>query len=366
MHTLLLTIICCFLVHLTLAQAPFGDPGQHTPVLKSENTSGFGFYEYLPQDFDPDSDEKYPLLIFLHGLGENGNGENELSRVIRSGPPKYVENGEHFQGIIISPQHANDHWSGCFTHQEVKPIYDYLVANYPVDTNQVNLTGLSCGAIGGFGVLQQYPELFQKALFIAGNGNNFANEHPDFLTTYDTKLWIVHGLDDNTVGAWGSINPASALDGIDYDIPSTDFNKEFNGTEWVDFTAMPTEQMALTLYDNVGHNSWDRTYSGAAGLNAMEWLIGRAGLVTGFTHVAVNDLSPHAVPNPSTGRVSLENISSATADITIQDAQGHVLQQLEEANTHEQLDLTNYAAGLYLIHIKSATDSWTLRIMKTN
>ncbi|HEX2474404.1 MAG TPA: hypothetical protein VHK01_06655, partial [Lacipirellulaceae bacterium] len=43
---------------------------------------------FTPQDYQAEG-EPWPLLLFLHGLGECGN--NELARVKVHGPPKLVD-----------------------------------------------------------------------------------------------------------------------------------------------------------------------------------------------------------------------------------------------------------------------------------
>jgi hypothetical protein len=65
---------------------PFGAiPGQQVAVRKDSQSPGLplGFYIYLPPDYDPSN--TYPLVIWLHGHGQKGNGTTELSRVISSG-----------------------------------------------------------------------------------------------------------------------------------------------------------------------------------------------------------------------------------------------------------------------------------------
>ena len=50
-----------------------GQPPTHTakfsPALHSNIN---GFWEYLPRDYDADISTSYPLLIYLHGAGDQG------------------------------------------------------------------------------------------------------------------------------------------------------------------------------------------------------------------------------------------------------------------------------------------------------
>ena len=47
--------------------------------------------------------EGWPLMLFLHGLGECGN---DINRVKKHGPPKLIENGKRFP-FSISDFHLN-------------------------------------------------------------------------------------------------------------------------------------------------------------------------------------------------------------------------------------------------------------------
>ncbi len=45
--------------------------------IKEHRTEGdrqIGYLEYLPPDFNLESPNKHPILFFLHGIGEKGDG----------------------------------------------------------------------------------------------------------------------------------------------------------------------------------------------------------------------------------------------------------------------------------------------------
>src|SRR5689334_7231850 len=66
--------------------------GVQTPVEKGTTSSAFGYYVYTPGNFD--NKKSYPLLIFLHGKGERGNGTTELSKVLNTGIPKIIKDNK--------------------------------------------------------------------------------------------------------------------------------------------------------------------------------------------------------------------------------------------------------------------------------
>ena len=75
------------------AQASYGNAGDHTPVMLENSTAPYGYYEYLPVNFNPKSGVKYPVILFYHGMGERGNGNSDLNKVLVHGPPKLIEKG---------------------------------------------------------------------------------------------------------------------------------------------------------------------------------------------------------------------------------------------------------------------------------
>src|SRR6478609_1699347 len=78
---------------LALGQANPNQTAKVTPCCWPY--SGGGFLQYLPPDYNSNTD-KYPLMIFLHGLGEKGNGTTDIWRVAANGVPKIINGGYNF------------------------------------------------------------------------------------------------------------------------------------------------------------------------------------------------------------------------------------------------------------------------------
>src|SRR5437868_1649905 len=78
-----------------------------TPRFFSISSNTNGFYEYLPPGYTPGG-AKFPLIVFVHGIGESGNGSPaELPKVLLNGPPNIAAAGGYgstYKFIIISPQ----------------------------------------------------------------------------------------------------------------------------------------------------------------------------------------------------------------------------------------------------------------------
>lgn len=113
---------------------------------------------YKPTSYNSTS-TRYPLIIFLHGMGESNPPLSNIFNNSTSGGPAYLiehagwpntftnpKDGQSYEPIVLSPQAAGSGWS-TFGAQ-LDWIIRYMVANYRVDSNRIYLTGLSAGGAG--------------------------------------------------------------------------------------------------------------------------------------------------------------------------------------------------------------------------
>ncbi|MFY1824558.1 dienelactone hydrolase family protein [Myxococcus fulvus] len=209
----------------------------------------FGYWEYLPLGYDDNPTATYPLVVFLGGEGQAGNGGiadlNGLERLMGpTAPPRLVRDGRHFPFILISPQRFNAYWPA----DRIDHVIEFAKSHYRVDTNRIYLTGLSAGAIVTWTYAALYPHKLAAIVPIAGNGNGV-----NVCNLWDVPVWAFHGTADNVVSQWGSIDPVNKL--------NTVCNPRAN------------PPAKLTLYQGVGHDSWSRTYSGSAGHDIYTWML---------------------------------------------------------------------------------------------
>ncbi|MHC4212193.1 MAG: hypothetical protein ACYSWP_02360, partial [Planctomycetota bacterium] len=61
---------------------------------------------YLPRDYG-DKNVKWPLMMFLHGVGNRGTN---INKVKTSGVPKVVACDKEFDFILVAPQGHEDEW----------------------------------------------------------------------------------------------------------------------------------------------------------------------------------------------------------------------------------------------------------------
>ncbi len=213
-------------------------------------TAPQGFYQYVPPGYP--AGVKWPLLVALHGVGENGNGQSELGNVIDVGIGKLLANDAWPNDrpfVVLVPQHPG---GGCPSASEIHAFMSWALASYAIDPRYVYLTGLSCGAIGSWAYLDQQLDS-QIAAFVpvAGDGKSAWNDKGCELAK--VAIWAFHGDADGTVDVSGTNVP---LDGL-ASCPSP-----------------PAKEIKKTIYPGVGHNSWDMTYDLSAGHDIYTWMLG--------------------------------------------------------------------------------------------
>ena len=126
----------------------------------------------VPSDHDP-AKEQLPVIVFLHGAGEVGDGyELSVQRVRVHGIPKLFGADADYGGlrvITVSPQCPEGFIWDQVTFQ-TKEFIDAVVEQFNGDRSHIALTGLSMGGFGTWNLLTTYPDAFRCAAPICGGG----------------------------------------------------------------------------------------------------------------------------------------------------------------------------------------------------
>jgi predicted peptidase len=225
-------------------------PGKQVARPKGTTTSAQGFLEYLPPGYEDGVPR--PLLLFLHGFGENGNGSaGDLNKLPFNGPPRLISQGQWPASrpfIVLSPQHGG---GDCQPAGEVDAFLTWALANYRVDTKRVYITGLSCGAYGLWDYLgNKKGQVVTAVVPICGDGRGAWNKAKCGLG--EVAIWGFHGDADPQVPVAGTRDAMNNI--IACPMP-------------------PRKEAKVTIYPGVGHDSWGRTYDGSAGHDIYGWLL---------------------------------------------------------------------------------------------
>ena len=106
----------------------------------------------------------YPVILFLHGLGEAG-GDGVKPTAVGLGPA-VARRRETFPFLVVFPQVGGD-WKGRRPAQYALAVLDDTLADYPADEDRVSLTGISTGGYGVWNVAGRYPDRFVAAVPVA-------------------------------------------------------------------------------------------------------------------------------------------------------------------------------------------------------
>ena len=254
------------------------------------------YFVYLPKGYHSSSPKKWPLMLFLHGNGERGDGNKELDFVLHHGPiyEAWVQKKE-LPFIIISPQLPMfDQEQEYMTKRKLSHVPKRLINGVParpkqfdtpnpmvrnssitdmtqlkqrfpqgwekveldlvnilnsvkrayqVNQQKVYLTGLSYGGAGTWHMASKYPEKFAAIVPVVGWG------HPDKMSPiakYKIPTWAFAAGRDRAVG-------------IEYFYAGIDKLTQLGHTD-----------VRFTVHEDMGHDAWTRVYQSS---DLYAWLL---------------------------------------------------------------------------------------------
>ena len=209
------------------AQVPLSLEKPVTKVFKIK------YLLYLPKEYGKDANEKWPLILFLHGAGESGD---DLEKVKVHGPPKLAAQGKEIPFIVVSPQSARGGWDA----ETLDVLLNEVTGKYSVDPDRIIVTGLSMGGFGTWNLAMEFPNRFAAIAPICGGGLAARARRIRHIPT-----WVFHGAKDNVVPLKASQDMVDALKAAGAD-------------------------PKFTIYPEAGHDSWTEAYNDKA---LWEWFL---------------------------------------------------------------------------------------------
>jgi predicted peptidase len=214
--------------------SPAAGPIQSVHKLDKKVDLRLDYLLYLPRDYE--RKDAWPLLLFLHGAGERGSN---IEKVKEHGPPKLVERGTEFPFIIVSPQcPEGEAWN--WKLKSLSVLLDEVTTHYKVDPDRIYVTGLSMGGFGTWALAAYTPNRFAAIIPICGGG-----ELSSIRRLKNLPIWAFHGAKDPIVPVERS-------------------------QELMDALKVAHGNMKLTIYHDVGHDSWTATYDNP---EIYKWLL---------------------------------------------------------------------------------------------
>ncbi len=253
---------------------------------------------YLPAGWRADGERRWPLLVFLHGDGERGDGRQDLDWVLVHGPlyeawvqrrelpfvivapqlplfgrdltvdyirdrdpasiPRRLAAGvpprpaafptpEPMTGAVaaetvpLPPEGPPDGWPRC--EADLLTLVELAGERYRADPRRVYLTGLSYGGFGSWHLAARHPDRFAAIAPVAGWG------HPELAVP----------IADRRLPVWAFAG------GRDPAVPVRFFYPGLNELE-----RRGHPDVRFTIHEDSGHDVWKRVY---AGEDLYAWLL---------------------------------------------------------------------------------------------
>jgi len=213
--------------------------------LTASNGVFIGFWEYKPPTYNTNPSAKFPLIIFLHGIGERGDGTSTLNSVLNVGIPRNIHygltdmtfnyNGTQQSFLVLSPQLSYNYgnWQPFYIDAMIK----HAKQNLRVDTNRIYLTGLSLGGGGVWNYATSSPAAARGLAAIAPicatcDWSSLCN-----IAQNNLPVWAFHAMDDGVVGVGCT---QAAVNGI--------------------LACSPAVAPLTTYYPTGNHWIWDQVY----------------------------------------------------------------------------------------------------------
>ena len=264
----------------------------HSPVTDSRRE----YFVYLPVAYEKRKEKAWPVILFLHGNGQRGNGLDDLDFVLRHGPlmeawiqrrdlpfimispqlpvfgeqeaiddrknhvrPSRLERGvpERNYGYPSSlpiqrtdsedfPEGAHstyDPYSEPATlptgwnslDEELIFILDQVLEDFRADPGRVYLTGISLGGFGAFHLAAKYPARWAAMATVVGTGRP---EDAQKLADARLPIWMFGGGKDTVVKPHWLFDMARALEEAGH------------------------PALRFTVHEDMDHDAWKRVYEG--------------------------------------------------------------------------------------------------------
>ncbi len=170
------------------------------------NGSGMNYRLFVPPQYDVG--QNWPVILFLHGLGETGT-DNEAQLDNRANGAMDLVDGTNLAlspSFMVAPQTPVSNWGDAVRQSQLTDILNDLEAEFAIDPDRIYVTGLSMGGNGTWATVATAPGRYAAAVPLCGWANQASA--PSLI---QLPIWNFHAANDPTVGVAGSRNMIAAL-----------------------------------------------------------------------------------------------------------------------------------------------------------
>lgn len=163
----------------------------------SDEQGNHPYVVFVPKDYS--AEEKWPVVLFLHGAGEKGT---DGIRPLSVGLGTALEAHPDKKFLAIFPQcedllqrHLTCWLAGSDDGERALRILKQVEQDFSIDPQRRVLSGWSMGGFGAWSLAAAHPELWSGVLTLSGG----QTEEPlslAKLAEYKIPVWAIHGEDD--------------------------------------------------------------------------------------------------------------------------------------------------------------------------
>ena len=230
------------------------------PVYKSVyyniNSNVAGFMQAVPARYNLTT-KKYPLIVFIHGIGELGTGPTRLNccglprhLATKTFPANFRVNGVNYSFLVIAPQ-----FKVRPSAAQVQSVIDYAKRRWRVDPTRVYVAGMSMGGGSTWDWSSVYGQNAAAIVPVCGGTKPSANNTRG-VASKNLPIWGLYSTRDQLVPiSWGR----DFFRLIDAKNPSF------------------ASRTKLTVWTDASHNTtWARAFNPktkVGGMNIYEWML---------------------------------------------------------------------------------------------
>lgn len=175
------------------------------PVTYNISANIGGYYQALPSNYDSTTDT-YPVLIFLHGAGQFGNGKNELPRVLYYGtmdllkknmlPSTFTVDNKTTNYLLFAPQ-----FKDIFSQADLDIFVDYITQKFRINRSRLYMAGLSKGGRLACIYAAAHPEKVAAFVSMAGGLADDGDREirSKSIAEHNVPVWALHNDKDQAV-----------------------------------------------------------------------------------------------------------------------------------------------------------------------
>jgi predicted peptidase len=209
----------------------------HTPRDIGSTSAHMAYYEHLPIHYSDDPNQKFPLIVFIHGWGHARFLDPATEQVPLSdlqdiyfdglfdGATGSWDNSRPF--IVLSPQKCVDALTYVESANRLKLFIDYAVNTYQVDPTRIYMGGHSEGSGDTWDYVTNYQQQLAAVFPISGPYGAVSGCELKY-----TPAWAFNGEADTTVPPQGQIDTVASINACD-----------------------PPEPAKITIFPGADHNA---------------------------------------------------------------------------------------------------------------